>query len=321
MSNDVLAAFIMPHFGQSKEYLEFTNQAIESIVNQTDENWCLVIVDDYSAHKGCVDNLREWQKRFPNKLHLLFLHENRGPGVARNVGIDYVKELGAKLVLYADADDTNHPDRLREVKKCFNENNSEDMVIYSTFALIGSDGKAIDSRDISPSIQEILEAHRLSPPEGHDAWKDIGINSGYVNLTSTTAVTIELACKYKFPEVRISEDAHTWFRYSAGGGKFIYIDQELVLYRVIPQGLGSASRERSGTKEAFLKEKIRNDYSGFCAALNIALQQGRLKESDLNGLKVKFLLRSVKTLQREGQSEFSSRILNSLEIKEDNFLN
>jgi hypothetical protein len=75
-------------------------------------------------------------------------------------------------------------------------------------------------------------------------WIAIGTETGYVNHTSSTAVRTDVALAHPFPDERVSEDAHTWLRYSAGGARFAYLDAPWSAYRATTDEAGSSSRTR-----------------------------------------------------------------------------
>lgn len=92
MRDKPLVSVIMPLYNK-RPYVRY---AIESVQNQTYANWELIIVDD-----GSTDGSSE--EIPPNDPRIrVFAQENRGPGAARNRGIE---KAAGELVTFLDADD------------------------------------------------------------------------------------------------------------------------------------------------------------------------------------------------------------------------
>lgn len=295
------ATFVMAHWRpnheEGKDYLE---QAVDGILSQTDDNWQIVIVDDLSPSLEAREYLKKIKELKPEKIHLIFKETNDGPGMSRNMGIEWAYKNNSPIILFNDADDVSHPKRLDTVRRIF-VGDPEAGVVYSTFEVIDENTKPVPESALTPSILEILEGHRENPVQGKDAWIQIGTIKGYTNLTSATAVKTEIAYKYPFPDVIVSEDQHAWLRYSAGGGKFVYADGIPSLYR-IPQGTPSASRAR---REGFYSEKADVDTEGFLEAIRIYDEATGLRPEDRDSLLIKFYLKLAETLGREDQNSLA----------------
>src|SRR5690606_33427368 len=79
--------------------------AIESALAQRGVSVEVIVVDDCSS-----DRTVEIAARFPRHLvRVVELEENRGPGGARNAGLDVAS---GRWVAVLDSDDAVHPDRL-----------------------------------------------------------------------------------------------------------------------------------------------------------------------------------------------------------------
>ncbi len=295
------ATFVMAHWSQNhEESREHLKQAVDGILSQTDDNWQIVIVDDLSPSLEAREYLKKIKELKPEKIHLIFKATNDGPGISRNIGIEWAYKNNSPIILFNDADDVSHPKRLDTVRRIF-MGDPEAGVVYSTFKVIDENMKPVPDSALTPSILEILEGHRENPVQGKDAWIQIGTVKGYTNLTSSTAVKTQIAYKYPFPEVIVSEDQHAWLRYSAGGGKFVYVADIPSLYR-IPQGISTASRAR---REGFYSEKAVVDTEGFLEAIRIYDKATGLRPEDRDSLLIKFYLKLAETLGREDQNSLA----------------
>lgn len=88
---------------------QYIGRTIDSILNQTYENWELLIIDDCST-----DQSRAVIQQYVNqdsRIQLICLEQNSGAAVARNTGIE--KATG-RYIAFLDSDDTWHPEKLEK---------------------------------------------------------------------------------------------------------------------------------------------------------------------------------------------------------------
>lgn len=95
-----LVSIVMPAYNAEK-YIE---QSIESIINQTYQNWELIIIDD-----GSTDNTFQCTQRYLNDKVHAFKFANKGQSAQLNAGIALAK---GKYIAIAHADDINELNRL-----------------------------------------------------------------------------------------------------------------------------------------------------------------------------------------------------------------
>jgi hypothetical protein len=299
------AMWVMPHwtndFRRSRCHLE---AAVRAVFDQTDRDWELVVVDDGSDDPAALAYLRALSERYPRQVHVICEPSNGGAGVARNVGVRWAAARGSPFVVFLDADDLSHPGRLKAVRAAFADA-SAPGVVYSTFDVVDPDGRPVPPRAMTGSVAEVIEAHRRGPPQGSDVWIEIGTETGYVNHTSSTAVLTDVALAHPFPDERVSEDAHTWLRYSGGGARFAYLDERWSAYRTTTDEAGSSSRGREGGKAGFYAAKARVDADGFRCAIELSTARGAVAPAAVPGLWVGFHVRLAATLAREGQHQLA----------------
>ena len=303
-------AFITPIHIKSgdKMYIDFFKKTAESIINQSDSDWVWIIVDDFSNNEeldGIIANIAE---KYSPKVIYSKNQSNLGPGISRNRGIEIANELGAKVIMYIDADDIAHLDRVKLTKEIFD--NSDTGVLYSGFIPIDQNDDVICDDMLSYSIKDIIKADRENPPQGKDVWKIIGISTGYVNMTSSTSVRIDYALKIPFPGRRASEDAYTWMLYSAYGAKFSYTDKIPCLYRIPLNTEGSSSRSYVG-KENFYKELANTNTEAFKKCIEYALSYESIKKDEAVTLLKLFYKRLADTLKGEGQTDLAEKYYQS----------
>ena len=110
------AVFIMPvKINGNERELRHFRASVESIKRQTDTDWTLVMVEDFSDDERVYAVIDEMKEELKEKLHVIYSDKNYGTGLARNKGVLYAKELDAPFILYNDSDDLS--DRSRKIKR------------------------------------------------------------------------------------------------------------------------------------------------------------------------------------------------------------
>lgn len=299
------AAFVMPVklSGEEMELRHFL-ESVESIKQQTDNDWILVMVDDYSHDERVYETIDLIKKDLKEKVHVIYSHQNYGAGTARNLGIRYANEIGAPFVLFNDSDDLSDPRRLELVRKAFEEDETVN-VVYTSFDVIDENGKVVELEKINPSVREIIEGHQVDIVEGERAWIGIATKKKYTNLTSCTAVKTSLAMLEPFPKASVSEDCHTWLRYAAHPGKFVFLREIKGKYRVCS---GVASRSRS-SHDDFYGKMFEMDSSGFEEAVKIAQKYDTMGGLDENDLRTAFYVRLALSLLHGGEETYCKKTL------------
>ena len=298
------AAFIMPVKLRGEETeLRHLREAVESIKNQTDENWILVLVDDYSHDDRVYDAIDSIKDDLKTKVHVIYSHQNYGAGTARNRGIRYANEIGAPFVLFNDSDDISDPRRLELVRKAFEDDTVN--VVYTGFDVIDENGNIVPEENINPSVKEIIDGHKVDVVEGECAWIAIASKKKYTNLTSCTAVRTSLAMQEQFPAESVSEDCHTWLRYGAHPGKFVFLREIKGKYRICT-GVESRSRSHNGN---FYEKMFEVDSAGFEEAVKIAQKYDTMGGLDENDLRTAFYVRLALSLIHGGEEPCCKKAL------------
>jgi glycosyltransferase involved in cell wall biosynthesis len=271
-----------------------------------------------SPKQKAHDYLRHLKRKYFPKIDVIFSERNLGPGVSRNVGVLKALERGCSIILFNDSDDISHPKRLEVVKAIFSENPQIGLV-YSTFEVIDESNKPIPIERVSSPILEILESH-ANPLEGNDIWIKMGTETGYTNITSSTAVRIKFAYQCPFPNERASEDFHTWMRMSACGANFRYTPLIPTKYRIPSFMKYQASRTRIGLSN-FNQIKARVDSDGFSKAIEIALVRNIIKPEEIPMLSAKFYKRLAKSMNHEMEHKLANELLNkAIKLEDETFV-
>lgn len=96
-----LVSIIMPAYNAEKYILN----SISSIIQQTYQNWELIIVDDCSTDKTAIVIMNVGDQR----IRLLKNEKNRGAAISRNKALKAAK---GKWIAFLDSDDIWHPEKL-----------------------------------------------------------------------------------------------------------------------------------------------------------------------------------------------------------------
>lgn len=114
--------------------LRFFRDAVESIKRQTDTDWIIIMVDDFTDDQKVYDVIDEMKADLKDKLHVIYSEKNEGAGRSRNKGVRYASDIGAPFILFNDSDDITDPKRLELVRKAFNDDSVN--VVYTSFDVI-----------------------------------------------------------------------------------------------------------------------------------------------------------------------------------------
>ena len=94
---------VIPNYNREKTI----QRAIKSVLDQTEQNFELIIVDDLSTDNS-VQKICEIKD---DRIKLIKLDKNSGAARARNIGVKHSK---AKLISFLDSDDSFEPEFLNE---------------------------------------------------------------------------------------------------------------------------------------------------------------------------------------------------------------
>ena len=296
--------FLMPvKISGDETDLRFFRASVDSIKNQTDKNWQIVMVEDFSNDKRVYDVIDEMKEDLKDKLHVIYSDKNYGTGAARNKGILYAKEIGAPFILYNDSDDISDLRRLELVRKAFEDERVN--VVYTSFDVIDENDNIVPRESIALPVLEIIDGHKVDIVNGENAFVNIAIKKKYTNLTSCTAVRTSLAAEELFPNASVSEDCHTWLRYGAHSGKFKFIKEIKGKYRICS---GTQSRSRINNND-FYEKLFKMDSDGFEQALKIAKKYDTLGGMDENELRAAFHVRLALNLLNGGLKNLCKKSL------------
>lgn len=183
-------------------------RAIQSVLNQTCEDFEIIVVDD-----GSTDNTNEVVESINDERIRYIRHErNKGAAAARNTGIMAAK---GKYIAFLDTDDEWLPEKLEKQMAAFRNASSQIGVVYTSLVRIEGD-------------RTYIPPPRARKKEGNIYCNLLG--ECFV-LTSTTVVNRECFTKVGMFDERFSvaEDWDLFIRI-AKYYHFKYVDEPLVIY-------------------------------------------------------------------------------------------
>lgn len=193
MVDKIYTKFMKPYFSiiiPSYNRANFIPKAIESVINQTFNDWELILVDDGSTDdtKQIIEALIKYDKRIK-----YIYQENAERSVARNNGI---KNALGKFICFLDSDDVYHNSHLQRFKNLIDENNQKAALYFSGVSLNQYDETRCKYNENYQTAQEFVILNTLATPRA--------------------CIAKEIFDKHLFDEkIRIGEDRELWARCAA----------------------------------------------------------------------------------------------------------
>lgn len=220
----------MPIYNANPVYLR---QAIESVLNQTLEDWELVIVEDPSPRPAT-----EVLKDYPDPRIRHLVNPNRTSLVEqRNRCLTNAR---AELVACLDADDIAKKDRL-EKQVIFMQTHPDIAVLGTQLAVIDGDGKLLGYRFYPYDHETIIAAmHQYNP-------------IGNPSVMFRKSLALEVG-GYRYDRYPKLEDYDLWCRLAKRGARFANLPEFLTCYRVHQENMSAKVR---GTLLGTIEIKLR----------------------------------------------------------------
>lgn len=208
MSKD-LVSIITPTYNCAK----FIGATIESVLNQTYQNFEMIIVDDASK-----DNTEEVVKSFKDKrIKYIRLSKNSGPAVARNRAMEEAK---GKYMAFLDSDDLWKREKLEKQINFIKKNKYK--IICSDYEQIDEEGNRLNK--IIPCKKKVnYNGILLSCPVGN----------------STVFYDVSKLGKFKVPNIRKRNDDALWLQILKKE-EYMYGQKEVLMeYRIRQNSVSS----------------------------------------------------------------------------------
>jgi len=149
MNKNPTVSVIIPTYNRA----HLIGRAIQSVLNQTYQDFELIVVDDGSTD-NTEDVIRQFQEK-DKRIRYIKHDKNKGGSAARNTGI---KNSKGKYIAFQDSDDEWFPNKLEKQMKIFKKESPNLGIVYTGFYRIkDSEKKYIPSHEIVKKEGRIYE--------------------------------------------------------------------------------------------------------------------------------------------------------------------
>ena len=200
---------------------KYIKEQIDSILNQTHQDWRLLIHDD-----GSIDNtvsiIDEYMEKYPQKICLLA--DGVVTGGAKYNFFHLMKEADADYIMFSDQDDVWEKDKVLKSYEFINKREKElgkDVPI-----LCHSDLKVVDSK-LNIINESFFDMQQLSKTKNH--FNDLLVQNNITGCTVIMNKALKQLCK-EMPDRAIMHD--WWLGLLASSfGKIYHMEHKEILYR------------------------------------------------------------------------------------------
>ncbi|MBC8046807.1 MAG: glycosyltransferase [Fimbriimonadaceae bacterium] len=201
--NKFLISVIMPAFNAER----YLSQSIQSVIDQTYENWELWVIDDASTDNSKI--VIEEYKSANNRINSIYLEKNSGTAIARNSAL---KMSNGQYIAFLDADDVWKKNKLEVQVSLMQKNNY--AFTFSMYEIINESG--IIKNKIIKCPEKISYAQLLK-------------NNTIGCLTAM--YDVQILGKMYMPKIRKRQDYGLWLDILRTGTTGYGIPQSLAYYR------------------------------------------------------------------------------------------
>lgn len=194
-----LVSIIMPAYNAAT----FIQETIQSVINQTYQNWELLIVDDASTD-NTIDKIRSLED---HRIKLIPLAKNSGAAIARNTAIAQAK---GEYLAFLDSDDLWVPDKLERQLTFMNEHGY--LFTCTEHGVLEENGEISEIKTVKPqaSYMDILKN-----------------NAG----NSTIMYNCQVLGKYYSPDIKRRNDITMWLQVIKETPYLYGMQEPLTIYR------------------------------------------------------------------------------------------
>lgn len=214
----------------------YIRAAIESVLEQTFQDYELIIIDDESP-----DNTEEEISKIKDR-RIKYVRQNHSglPANARNRGIEIA---AGRLIAFLDGDDIWYPDKLEKCLEIFDADSTIDILCHDLNLLRADDGKIF--RRTSFGLYQ------------DDMYKQLLFKGNALAISSTTIKrSVFSEDKYSFSEderLFTVEDYDLWLRLAKSERyRFFYIPKVLGEHRVFENSATLVNIERNALNMLYL---------------------------------------------------------------------
>lgn len=229
---------------------KYIRKCIESVLNQTYQNFELIIVNDGSPDRsGEICN-----EMAASDERITVIHQNNmGLLAARQTAIKHLKQYVDECkensyIVYLDSDDSLKLDALEKINKCFMKYKC-DMVVYGYDRV--AEGKIVEPYHAEKNGNELLKDKRL-------IYKKVFQNSRY-NPLCCKACSVRLLPEHGYNEyydIRHAEDLLQSIAYYREANSIFFMDESLYNYTVNPNSITQTISETNFSINFTVRQKV-----------------------------------------------------------------
>ncbi|MFH1308706.1 MAG: glycosyltransferase [Patescibacteria group bacterium] len=209
MKNKVKVSVIIPTYNHA----EFLERAIKSVLDQTFQDFEIIVVDD-----GSTDNTKAVVNKLKNqdyKIKYICQKNSGGPSSPKNRGI---KSSKGEYIAFLDSDDEWFPDKLEKQIKLFKQADASCGLVTCNAIIIDKDGN---------------ELAKYKTPKYKEPLKEL-LKLDYIFSNSSIILSRRVINKvgYYDEKLKTREDWEMWIRILNFGFSFNFTEEFLFKYRV-----------------------------------------------------------------------------------------
>jgi len=194
---------------------KFLEETIESVLNQTYEDFEYLLIDDCSTDRS-PSIVKEYAKRH-SRIKYIKLEENSGAAVARNTGLENAK---GRFIAFIDSDDKWYPEKL-EKQLSFMKNDHKAFTYTKYERISEADGEVLGAPDFPKKLDYS------------------GLLKNTAIACSTVVINRQVIGDFRMPLVRKGQDTATWLKILRTHEYAYLVDEVLNQYRAREGSLSS----------------------------------------------------------------------------------
>ncbi len=244
-----LVSIITPTYNSEK----FISETIQSVQNQTHQNWEMIIVDDCSQDKT-VEITEGFINNDP-RIQLHKLGKNSGPAKARNKAIEQVK---GNFMTFLDADDIWFPDFIENSIRTIE--NTKINFVFSSYKRSNEILKFVYSDFIVPNkvtYSDILKSNSIS--------------------CLTAFINVDVLGIKKMPDIYKRQDMGLWLQYLREIPYAYGIQEPKAIYRIRENSLSRNKKNLVKYQWQFYREVEKINFFGSLYYMTHWMVRGLIK--------------------------------------------
>ncbi|MGM0837625.1 MAG: teichuronic acid biosynthesis protein TuaG [Bacillota bacterium] len=237
-TDEPLVSVITPVYNAAK----FIGKSIESVMDQTYQNWEMILVDDMSTDQS-IQIINEYMLK-DQRIKLIQLTENSGAAVARNTALD---AADGRYIAFLDSDDLWKPSKLEKQLAFMKEN--QYAFTFTAYELMDQDGTILDKT--------------ISMPDSID-YK--GLLKNTIIGCLTVILDREQVGNVQMPNIRTRQDFALWLSILKKGHRAYAFHEPLSIYRIV-EGSISSNKLQAAKRNWYVYrriEKLNLIYASWC---------------------------------------------------------